>query len=313
MNKTLLKLDFNLLQVLAILLAEKSVTGAAKRLNLTQSAVSKHLARLRLMFNDPLFDRSAQGLKPTPRLTLLEPQLQLILQQLEQLTRPTEFESATSERRFSIHLLETAYTLTFPFFMPTLLNQAANIRLSAQTWSEHSLELLSSCEVDMGIACREWDERSAIHMRHLPKELNYVELVRDASVCLMREEHPALRKKWDLTNFLKYRHIQVTFGGMESWLLDDVLSMQGLSRNIAIDMTDFQSAMSLCEQSDLILCAPARHSEVMTKHYRLKVLPVPVHMEPGAYVLLWHKHFDQDPGHRWLRKLIVERVKVSLQ
>lgn len=308
MNKSLLKLDYNLLQVLAILLEHRSVTLAAQRLNLTQSAVSKHLARLREMFADRLFERGAQGLVPTPRLLGIAPQLRQVLQQLEQLTRPAEFDPSNNQRRFRIYLLETAYALTFPFFMPELLHQAPKIHLSAQTWDKDSLQMLLKCEVDLGIACREWDDRSPIHMRHLPEELNHVELLRDVSVCLMRKSHPALSGKWDLQSFLHYRHIQVTFGGMESWLLDDVLSTQHLNRDLAINMTDFQSAMSLCEQSDLLLCAPARHAEKMLQNFQLEIMPVPVEMEPGAYVLLWHKHFEQDPGHRWLRELIVNSV-----
>ena len=308
MTKARIRLDFNLLQVLAILLEEKSVTAAASRLNLSQSAVSKHLSRLRDMFSDQLFERTAKGLKPTPRVIELAPQLRNVLQQMEQITRPAGFEPATSQRRFRIHLLETAYALTFPFFMPTLLKQAPNTRLTTQNWSQDSLDMLLNCEIDLGIACWEWDDRSPIHMRDIPGELNHVELLRDECVCLLRDGHPALRKKWDLTAFLDYRHIQVTFGGMEHWLLDDVLSLQGLSRDLVVNMTDFHSAMSLCEQSDLILCAPARHAEKMAQHFNLKIKPVPVEMKPGSYVLLWHKHFKQDLSHKWLRDIIINKV-----
>jgi DNA-binding transcriptional LysR family regulator len=308
MPTTRLKLDFNLLQVLAILLEEKSVTAAASRLNLSQSAVSKHLSRLRDMFCDQLFERTAQGLKPTPRVIEMAPQLRNVLQQLEQITRPAAFEPATSRRRFRIHLPETAYALTFPYFMPTLLNQAPNTRLTTQNWNQDSLDMLLSCEIDLAIECREWDVRSPIHMQHIPPELNHAELLRDKSVCLLRDGHPALSKKWDLSAFLDYRHIQVTFGGMESWLLDDVLALQGLSRNLVVNMTDFHSAMSLCEHSDLVLCAPARHAEKMAQHFNLKIKQVPVHFEPGAYVLLWHKHFEQDLGHKWLREIIISKV-----
>jgi DNA-binding transcriptional LysR family regulator len=308
MTKAGIKLDFNLLQVLAILLEEKSVTAAASRLNLSQSAVSKHLSRLRDMFSDQLFERTAKGLKPTPKVIELAPQLRNVLQQMEQITRPAGFEPATSQRRFRIHLLETAYALTFPYFMPSLLSRAPNTRLTTQNWSQDSLDMLLSCEIDLGIACWEWDDRSPIHMRDIPGELNYVELLRDESVCLLRDGHPALRKKWDLTAFLDYRHIQVTFGGMEHWLLDDVLSLQGLSRDLVVNMTDFHSAMSLCEQSDLILCAPARHAEKMAQHFNLKIKPVPVEMKPGSYVLLWHKHFEQDLSHKWLRDIIINKV-----
>jgi len=304
------KLDLNLLKVLQILLEELSVTETAKRLHLSQSAVSKHLARLREMFNDPLFDRTSLGLKPTPRALEIAPQLHLVIGQLEQITRPTGFEPTNSERLFNIHLLDTAYALTFPFFMPHVLTQAPNVRLKTNTWNSESLDQLLKCNVDMAIACREWDVRSPIHIDDIPQELNYVELIREHSVCLVRNNHPVLQHNWDLEVFLSYRHIQVTFGGMDQWLLDDVLNLEGQRRDIAIDMPDFHSAMSLCEQSDLILCAPARYAKKLAQSFKLTVLTIPVQIDPGAYVLLWNRRFDHDQGHKWLRELIINNTNL---
>jgi len=302
------KLDLNLLKVLRVLLEELSVTQAAERLNVTQSAVSKHLAKLREMFADQLFERTAQGLKATPRAIELAPQLHQIIQQLEQLTRPTEFAPQLSKRQFNIHMLDTAYALTFPFFMPSLLTQAPSVRLKTKTWNKDSLDDLLNCEIDLGIACREWDKRSSIHIDNIPPELDHVELLREHSQCLVREDHPVLSQPWNLQTFLQFRHIQVSFGGMESWLLDDILQIKNLHRDIAIDMPDFYSAMSLCEQSDLILCAPARQVAKLAASFRLRVLKLPVDFDSGAYVLLWHKHFNNDSGHRWLRELIINGV-----
>jgi len=302
------KLDLNLLKVLQVLLDEQNVTTSAQRLHVSQSAVSKHLAKLREMFNDPLFVRTAQGLKPTPRALELAPQLHQVIGQLEQITRPAGFVPGLSQRQFNIHFLDTAYPVTFPFFMPSVLSQAPHVRLKTDTWNENSLEDLLKCELDMGIACREWDKRSPIHIKDIPSELNYVELIREHSVCLVRHHHPALSDNWNLATFMQYRHIQVTFGGMAQWLLDDVLSLQGLRRNIAIDMPDFHGAMNLCEQSDLILCAPARFATQVAAQLKLQVLPLPVAIDPGAYVLLWNKHFDHDQGHKWLRTQIIDNV-----
>jgi len=302
------KFDLNLLKVLEVLLQERNVSAAAERLNVSQSAVSKHLSRLREMFADQLFERKAQGLKATPRALALAPQLKLVIQQLEQLTRPAMFDPTDSSRKFHIHLADTACSLTFPSFMPELLSQAPNITLKTNTWDEQSLNQLLKCEADLGIACREWDHRSPLHIKHIPEELNYVELLQEHSLCLVRENHPALKQHWNLETFLQYRHLQVTIGGKDRWLLDEVLKTENLYRDIAIDMPDFHSAMSLCEQSDLILCAPARHASQMAKHFSLKVLSVPVEFADGAYVLLWHKHFEQDNGHRWLRELIINNV-----
>lgn len=303
------KLDLNLLKVLEILLQELNVTAAANRLHLTQSAVSKHLARLREMFADQLFERSAQGLKPTPRALELAPQLRQLIQQLEQITRPIAFEPMTSERQFQIHMLDTAYSLTFPFFMPDLLIQAPSVELKAKTWNKNSLDGLLKCEVDLGIACREWDSRSPIHMKDIPPELEHVELVREHSVCLVRDDHPVLNQEWGVDAFLHYRHIQVALGGAEHWLLDDVMRVENLHRNIAIHMPDFHSAMSLCEQSDLILSAPARHAAKLAESFKLRILSMPIEFNSGAYVLLWHKHFEHDAGHRWLRELIINSVQ----
>ncbi len=305
------KFDLNLLKVLQVLLAELNVTKAANQLNLTQSAVSKHLARLREMFADPLFIRTAQGLKATPRALELAPQLHLIIQQLEQLIRPTAFAPSQSKRNFSIHLADIVCSLTFPAFMPSLLKQAPNITLKTNTWSKESLNKLLKCEVDIGIASREWDHRSLLHIKHIPPELNHIELLREHSLCLVRDDHPALSQPWNVETFLAYRHIQLTIGGKDHWLLDEVLKQQNLYRDIAVDMPDFHSAMSLCQQSDLILCAPARHVSKMVKNFNLRVLEIPVAFEDGAYVLLWHKHFDNDSGHRWLRELISKNVTTA--
>ncbi|MGF1699486.1 LysR family transcriptional regulator [Photobacterium makurazakiensis] len=305
--------DYNLLKVLEVLLEEQSVTAAASRLHLSQSAVSKQLAKLRETFDDQLFERTAHGLRATPRAKQLAPHLRQVLQQLDQFTRPNHFDPSDSEREFRIHMVETAYSLTYPYFMPELLVQAPKIKLDAQTWNHTSEDKLMRCEIDMAISCREWDLRSTSHIDNIPSQLQFVELARDHPVCLVRRGHPLLKEEWNLDTFLKYRHLQVTFGGIDQWLLDDVLKLQHLKRDQAVNMTDFYSAMGLCEQSDLILCAPAKYASHMLTSYDLHTLEVPVDLVPGGYVLMWHRHFELDPSHRWLRELIIDKVKnVSL-
>ncbi|WP_394393245.1 LysR family transcriptional regulator [Shewanella woodyi] len=300
--------DFNLLTVLEVLLEEKSVTSAAARLHLSQSAVSKQLARLRDTFDDKLFERTSHGLRPTPKALALAPELRQVLNQVSQLTRPSDFEPELSQRKFRIHMVETAYSLTYPYFMPELLQQAPKIKLDSQTWHHNSMEMLLRCEIDLGIACREWDNRSLMHIKNIPDELEYVELLRDHPICLVSNHHPLLKEPWNLDTFLKYRHLQVTFGGIEHWLLDDVLKLSHLDRNIAVNMSDFTSAMQLCEQSELLLCCPAKYASQMSQNYALTTLTVPTDLIPGAYVLFWHKHFNFDLSHTWLRELIATRT-----
>lgn len=301
--------DYNLLRVLEVLLEEQSVTAAAARLHLSQSAVSKQLAKLRETFSDPLFERTAHGLRATPRAKALAPQLRLLLQQLEQFTRPSEFDPALSHREFRIDMVEAAYSLTYPCFMPELLAQAPNIRLSSQIWGQDSIDKLLRCDIDMAICIREWDERSPLHFSQIPPELNYVALVRDHPICIMRADHPLLDEPWGLDTFLKYRHLQVSFGGVEHWLLDDVLAREKRQRDIAVNMAEFHSALRLCESSDLIMSAPAKYAATMMGGFQVRSLEVPVDLVPGAYVLMWHQHYDLDPSHRWLRSLMIDQVK----
>ncbi len=112
----LARIDLNLLVCLHVLLEECSVTHAARRLNLSQSAVSKSLTRLREQFDDPLFTRTAHGMAPTPRAQALLPLLDHLLREVEQLTAPAEFVPETSERHFKMALVESATRFFFRSF-----------------------------------------------------------------------------------------------------------------------------------------------------------------------------------------------------
>lgn len=298
--------DVNLLRVLAVLLEERSVKSTASRLYLSQSAVSKQLAKLRDAFDDPLFERLSQGLHPTPKALSLAPNVYEILRQIDQLAIPTQFEPEKSERVFNFDLVETAYALTYSRFMPRLLKQAPSVSINSRTWNDESLNRLLRHEIDFGIGIFEWDERAKSHHLTIPDELNYVELVRDHSVCLMRKGHPALQEEWNIDTFLKYRHLEVTIGGISGWLLKEVLAMERLQLDGAVNMSDVQSAMKLCEQSDLLMCYPYAAMKALNMDENLEIKPLPVELEPGAYSLLWHRHFDNDPSHKWLRELIIE-------
>ncbi|MCL1076650.1 LysR family transcriptional regulator [Parashewanella spongiae] len=301
--------DLNLLRVLDILLEEKSVTATSMRLNLSQSAVSKHLAKLREMFNDPLLTRKSSRLIATPKAIELAHSIKPLLQNVEQLTRPNKFIPAQSSRRFHIDMIELAYANIIPEFMPEILATANNVKVNIQTWDQNTIEQLLNCEIEFGITCREHDPRSELHIDRLEPDLHYAELIQDHSVCLVRENHPLLTQPWNLDTFIQYRHIQVTGGGASRWVLDEVLFQQQLHRDIAIEMPDFQGAFRLCEFSDLLLCAPYRQVQEMIQIHKLKVLPLPINIIPGAFFLIWNQHFEHDLGHKWLRELIINNLK----
>ena len=121
----LARIDLNLLVCLNVLAEELNVTRAAHRLCLSQSAVSKNLAKLRTQFGDPLFVRHAHGLKPTPKVLFLKPKLENLINHLEQITQPEEFSPDSSDYRFQISAVESVYPLILPHFLPEIFSRPA--------------------------------------------------------------------------------------------------------------------------------------------------------------------------------------------
>ena len=140
------RIDLNLLIILQVLLEERNGSRAARRLHLSQSAVSKALGRLRETFDDPLFVRSAYGLEPTARALTLQQQLQPILLSLDNLIQPPDFDPANTEREFVIASMDSAFTLFAPLYLSELKRQAPRIRLRYEEWTENSLTEMDGLE-----------------------------------------------------------------------------------------------------------------------------------------------------------------------
>ncbi|MEZ9056474.1 LysR family transcriptional regulator [Vibrio pelagius] len=307
--KRLLKCDMNLLLCLHVLLEERSVSKTAQRMFLSQSAVSKQLTKLRTLFDDPLFERESKGLFPTPKALEIAPKVHQILLQVEQLTVPEDFDPLGSDRTFNIDLVETAYTAIYPKFMPNALAQAPHITINSTTWNGETYKRLLKREVDFGIGIFELDERASTHVHSIPSDLNYVELLQDYSVCLMRKDHPALKEEWNLNTFLKYRHIQLVTGGVGDWLLLEILQAKQLKINKAANVSDISSAVKLCKQSDLLMCYPYNSVRDYIESGELVMKQIPIELVPGGLFLLWHRYYDSEPSHKWLRELIIEQTR----
>ncbi|MBT1445235.1 LysR family transcriptional regulator [Shewanella sp. JM162201] len=306
----LARIDLNLLVVLQVLLEEQSVTRAGVRLNLSQSALSKSLNRLRDLLGDPLFSRTAHGLKPTAHALALAKQLPDILQALYQLTRPPHFDPASSTRSFSFAMVESAYETLIPGFIGPLLETAPGLRLNSYMWSEKSLSDLQLGQIDLGIDGIDLKPQSDLGIDSLPEGICHQILYHDIQLCLVRKGHPALalaaRGEWDLEYYLALKHVQVRCEGNDWWALDYHLAQNGKQRHLCATVPDFYGAASVCAHTDLVFTLPQSFARHASKLYGLEMLPLPFEFMPLAYVLLWHQRNDGDPGHRWLRELITQ-------
>ena len=308
----LARVDLNLLLILQVLLEEESVTRAALRLNLSQSALSKSLTRLRTTLNDPLFTRTAHGLKPTTHALELQPKLSPLLQGLYQLTQAPNFDPLSSDRHFSISMLESAYATLLACFISPLLQQAKHIRLDVLSWKEGSMQALLQGKVDFGITGIDFYQDQRLSTQNLPDGIAHSILFHDQQTCLVNEHHPALLAlesgTWDRDTYLQYNHLQVCCEGNNLWALDYHLEKKGEKRNIISTLPDFYGAASVCAHSDLIFTLPSSFVPHAQKLYPLKEIPLPFTFENMAYVLLWNQRNSDELGHKWVREMICRSV-----
>jgi DNA-binding transcriptional LysR family regulator len=309
----LMRVDLNLLVILQVLLEEKSVTRAGIRLNLSQSALSKSLNRLRTSLQDPLFTRTAHGLKPTTHALQLQQKLPSLLRGLYQLTQAPSFDPNISDRHFSISMLESAYATLLPCFIGPLLQQTKHIHLDVLSWKEGSMQALLQDKVDFGITGIDFYEDHRLQTSNLPKGIEHTILFHDQQTCLVNQHHPALAKiesgQWDMQQYLAYDHLQVCCEGNKLWALDYYLEKQGEKRNIISTLPDFYGASSVCAHSDLIFTLPSSFVPHAQKLYPLKQIPLPFTFAEMAYALLWHQRNTDEPGHEWVRGIISDGVE----
>lgn len=304
----LARIDLNLLVCLRVLIEELNVTRTAHRLCLSQSAVSKNLAKLRNQFDDALFIRHAHGLKPTPKALFLKPKLEIIINQLEQLTQPEVFLPSCSDYRYQIAAVESVYPLILPHFLPEIFKQAPQVTISTHAWADDTFRRIQRGEIDLGITGKDIDINDAKLTMLPPSDICEHEIYRDRQMCLVRNNHPALKQPWTLNNYLAQRHVQVRCDGNERWLLDYRLADIGKERDIGITVPDFNSAASLCSYTDFIFTAPSHFVELASKQLNLTMLPLPMEFPPMAYTLFWHRDRENDPALSWIRQIINDKT-----
>ena len=309
--KNLARLDLNLLVTLHVLLEQRNVTRTAEHLNLSQSAISKSLARLRVLFDDPLLERSGYGMEPTLKAKHIQSELQCLMIDIERITAPTTFNPTKSSRKFRIAVVESSYSLIFPKFIAEVLLHAPSITIDSCRWGADTFERLQRGELDFAITGKDMKPEDEARTLMPPKGIVSQELYQDELCCLVNNNHRCLDEPWNLEHYLTYRHIMVKNYSNERWLVDLKLAEKQHERNVALYVPDFNSAAELCSHTELILTAPKRFAEHAAKKMDLKVLSLPICVPPLTYPLFWHENRSRDLAHSWLKQFIVEQYDIN--
>lgn len=289
-------LDMNLLLALDVLLAERHVTRAAKRLNVSQSAMSQSLQRLRDALQDPLLVRSGGQMVATPRAQALAGPLKAALQTLERVISSQDaFEPAHMERSFSLSCFDTcAVTI-----LPPLLAQLAQAgpRLSLEVSSMHAervLDQLRAGELDVAI----------IGPWQVPDDINAEPLIAEHLVSMVRHDHPILSDP-SPEAYVRWPHVVFRLTHKGDTAVDYALERAGLKRRVVGATPYFLASPALVIESDLIVNVPYSVARVFVKRWPVALFEPPLD-ERLAYTvsMVWPAYLDADPAHRWLRGLI---------
>ena len=294
------RLDLNLLLVLHTVLETRNVTTAARRLNMSQPAVSRALGRLRTVFDDPLFSKGAGGVVATPRAEALYESIAGLLADIEAAVGTPAFDATAATRVFRIATTDYGALAVVPSLVADSAIAAPWVGIEVVPFGPDAFRSLSAGEVDLVLYTDD----------PIPAGLLSRRLFDETYASLVRETHPLLAAgaaDIALEAFLAFPHILVTVLGGRTGVVDDGLAALGRTRHVAVTVPYFATAALIAAQSDLILTLPRKAVEPLAKANDLVPFETPVATGGYGYRMIWHPRRDRDPGHKWLLTQ-VERV-----
>lgn len=294
-------LDLNLLVTLDVLLDEGSVVGAAKRLGLSASAMSRSLARLRKATGDPLLVRAGRGLVATPRALDLQGRVRRVVDDAEAVLRPALKLSLPSLRRsFSIRSTEGFVETFGPGILDRVSAEAPHVQLLFLSKPDKDSTPLRDGTVDL---------ETGVISQSMGPEIRVLGLFQDRFVGVVRQGHPIAKGRMTPERYAAAEHVIVERRGLRAAMVDEALERIGLIRNVKVAVGGFGPAIALARASDVVATVPEKHTAGLARNlYRFKL---PFQVDNFTISLFWHPRLEADPAHRWLRSLILDVCKLS--
>lgn len=288
------RLDLTLLLVLDEALRHRKLAEVANRLGLSAPAVSHALARLRDIFDDPLFIRRPGGVEPTPRCLELAPLVASLLGLAREAVAPPQpFDPATSDRIFRLTGLDYEASRFGPPLLARFAAAGRGLRLSFRPHArDAAMTALAEGEADVALGF--FPRRPAgIATRRLYEETYLV---------AGSPDHPRLRRRRriDLALYCALDHVLVSVSGGLEGTVDAALARQGLKRRVVAAMPSFLPALAAVAASPTIVTMPRRVVENYAPRFGLRAFAPPLPIRPFVLSAAWHERQAGDPGLRWL-------------
>lgn len=304
-------LDLNLLPIFDALMREQHLSRAADQLAMSQPAVSNALKRLRQTFNDDLFVRTAQGLKPTTRAQKLQQAIQPALRAIQAVCMESNFNPNSHQQTLQISINSATEYLIAPYIYKWLQTQAPHMRLQLQPdYLDDIPALLKEGRLDFALDFVGFNDN----------QFQSLKLTEEDLVVICRIGHPQIKNKISLGQFktlpqvslmprssLTFKHHHLKGTPMEQLMGKDLPQ-----RNITFSVSSFASIPSIVAQSDLIAIVPKRiahhFNHNQSQQSELQCIPLPFKYPQAAIYLLWHKSREHDVAHKWVRDKMSQLV-----
>ncbi|MCK0769550.1 MULTISPECIES: LysR family transcriptional regulator [Chromohalobacter] len=296
--RKLSEVDTNLLVVFDLLYQHRNTQVVAEQLGQTQPAVSHALKRLRKMLGDELFERTSQGLMPTPYATHIHEPISKALSSLQEtLNLSHGFDPATSQRRFQITMSDIGEI----YFLPRLMSRLAEVapHVSLRTTRSDLYDIKHDMEeghIDLAVGL----------IPQLGAGFYQQRLFVQNYVCLMRENHHLARGTFSQEDFAKAQHIVVEAQGTGHGRIEELLARSGINPPIRLRLPHFVAVPYIINDTDLVVTVTDKLAEATASRFGLCAIPHPLALPEVPINLFWHRRFHQDAGNQWLRRLIHE-------
>jgi DNA-binding transcriptional LysR family regulator len=291
-------IDLNLLVIFDALMAEQSITCAARRVGLTPSAMSHALDRLRQTFNDELLERTGRGMAPTHRALDLWRSVSPALQQMQRAVgQQLEFDPGTSERNFTVRISDYQTRCVMPRLCARVRAEAPNGTLIVDYLPVNAPGSDNPGDIQIRVCADDWGP-------------NYRQerLFTGRFLVAMRPDHPIAKQAMTLNLYLSLPHLIVSSVGAR--MIDDRLALEGLSRRVALTIPSLAGVIPVLEHSDLCTLLPELWLKLYCAPGRLAAAALPIAGADYTIDLICRAQDEGDAAHRWLRQLIAEEVSV---
>jgi DNA-binding transcriptional LysR family regulator len=288
----MINIDLRLLAVVRELNRTRSVSSTAKRLGLSQSAVSMSLAKMRDHFRDQLFVRTSGGLVSTPHGTEIFDQLKKAEEILRNvLEHEVVFKPATADRVFHIHATDIAQVTLLPKLIMRLRDIGPSVRIDLQRISENTPRLLESGGADLAVG----------FIQSMGAGFCQQRLFKEKFVCAVRGDHPRVRDDLTLAQFQSEGHLAVETFGTGHGIVGMALAEQKIERKIVLTVPSSLGISSILGSADVLAILPEQLGDYLASIGNIKTFPLPFAMPTYFIVQHWHELNGHDPANKWLR------------